>query len=576
MRNLNVKMLIVALVASLSIWAQDTVLVKEVVVSQEFNPTVNDAFKISTSPKMDKPTSYSPNFEYQFFNFPLRTSYHIQPLKAESYLPSERPQVSQQNYVKGGFGNYSTLMGELFYNAYQSKDQNVNIFYRNRSSWGDVRLQDDRKVDAPLLSNYGRVEFQKRYRYAVLNSSVVFKRKAYEFYGYHPLDLSLDYVYADSTALALETGKQSLTNIGFDLELKSLERRGSDLDYSVGLAFNSLSNDDKFSENQFDITGLVQKSLDKLEVGIDAAINAGFYGDADVSTTRQYMGDPYYNIELAPFMAFEQKNWDLKLGAKFELYQMGPIQEMLPAPVLDFNFDIVPKYFKVYIQANGDMKQNTYAQVTQLNPFVANDIVRKPTRKALDVAAGIVGHPTSSLSMTLGVNYQIIKDQLFFVNEMVDGGDPATAGMNYTNRFVAEYDDNNLLAFHGELNYNNYKQWSASAAFDYYSYDLANLPEAWNLPEYKISLYGHYDVTEQILLKGTFEFMPERAVKVSQSNDVDYTPVTYDLSMSGEYKFRDNLSFFADLNNILGSKYYYFNGYPAYRLNVLLGATFRF
>ncbi len=565
--------LAIGLAVGLSILAQDSVLVKEVTVSQEFNPTVNDAFKIGTAPQTDHPESYIPSFDYSFFNAPLRTEYQIQFLGAQEYFPQERHESGKQNYIKGGGGNYSTLMGELFYNAYNSKEQNINIFYRNRSSWGDVKLQDDNKVDAPQITNYGLVDFQRRYRYSVLTSSLVFDRKGYKYYGYNTLSPNLSYIYTDATSVALETDKQTLTNIGFDLELNSLRRRGSDLDYTLAFAFHSKSNDDKFSENQIDIKGRMEKRLDKLNIGFDAATNVGFYGDAEPSIARQYMGDTYFDIEVAPFLAFIQKNWDLKVGGKFELYQMDAMQEMLPAPVLDFNFNIVPKYFNAYVKASGDIQQNTYTQVAESNPFIANDIDRRPTRTAMDVGAGLLGHPTKALSMKLGVAYKIIKDQLFYVNEFVDDGAAVSA---YTNRFQAEYDDNNLLTFHGELAYNNFKRWSASAAFDYYNYDLKTLPEAWNMPEYKVSFYGHYDVTDQILVKGTFEFMPERAVKVSQSNKVDYTPVTYDLSLSGEYRFKENLSFFMELNNLLGSKHYYFNGYPAYRLNVLAGATFRF
>ena len=576
--NLKIKIVSVALFTMFSLWAQDSVLVKEVTVSQEYNPTVNDAFKIGTAPTMDAPMSYSPTFEYGFFNAPLRTTYAIQFLGADAYTPSQRLSESQQNYIKGGGGNYSTLYGELFYNAYNSEKQNVNIFYKNRSSWGDVTLQDDRKVDAPMISNYGKVDFQRRYRHSVLNSALTFDRKGYEYYGFSTSD-DVSYSYLDdATSVVSETGRQVLTNIGFDLVLTSLPRRGSDVIYNAGFAFNSASNNDKFSENQFDLKGAFDKRLDKVNLGFDAALTLGFYGDAEAGVRRAYKGDTYFEIALDPYVSFKKKNWDLKLGAIFELYQMDANQEVLAAPMIDFNFNIVPKYFTGYLTSGGGITKNTYAEVTQVNPFVANDITRTATRTLLDIDGGIVGHPTKTLSLKLGVGYKIVKDQLFYINEFVSDNHPSLVWNDaaYTNRFVAEYDDDNVLSFHGEVNYNTHKRWSASAAFDYYSHSLATLPEAWNMPLYKISAFGHYDVSEKIRVKGTFVFMPERAVKVSQSNAVDQLPASYDLSLNGEYKFKKNLSFFLELNNMLGSKYYHFNGYPAYRFNALAGATFRF
>lgn len=575
--NLRIKALSVALFGMLGLWAQDSVLVKEVTVSQEYNPTVNDAFKKGTAPTTDAPESYTPEFDYSFFNAPLRTTYEIQFIGADKYTPPERMPLGRKNYIKGGGGNYSTLFGELFYNAYSSKEQSVNIFYRNRSSWGDVTLQDDQKVDAPMISNYGKVDFQRRYRYSVLNSALTFNRRGYEYYGYHTLDPNGQYKYASSTDdVVIETGRQILTNIGFNLDLTSLPRRGSDVSYDAAFAFNSTSNDDKFSENQLDFSGGLAKELDKLDIGFDAKASIGFYGDAEAGVVRPYLGETYFDIYLAPYVAFEKKNWDLKVGAEVELYQMDATQEVNISPLVDFNFNIVPKYFTGYVTSGGGIKKNTYAEVTQANPFVANDINRKATRTLLDVGGGIIGHPTKALSLKLGVDYKLIRDQLFFVNEFVDDQSVIPNNAAYTNRFVAAYDDNNQLAFHGEVNYNTYKRWSASASFDYYSYSLSTFVEAWHLPTYKVSAFGHYDVTEKIRIKGSFDFLPERAVKVSQVSDVDYLPVSYDLTLNGEYKMNKQLSFFLDVNNMLGSKYYHFNGYPAYRLNALVGATFRF
>lgn len=566
--NLKIKIVSVALFAMFSLCAQDSVLVKEVTVSQEYNPTVHDAFKIGTVPSTDTPKAYKPTFEYSFFNAPLRTTFNIQPIGADGYDAPERELVSKQNYIKGGGGNYSTLYGELFYNAYNSEEQNINIFYKNRSSWGDVTLQNDKKVDAPMINNYGKVDFQRRYRYSVLNSALTFDRKGYEYYGYNTVGWGNKYLDPENS-VDMEAGKQILTNIGFDLSLHSLPRRSSDINYTAGFVFNSASNEDKFYENQFDFKGAFDKRLDKVNLGFTALASLGFYGDAEASTESSYMGKTYFDIDVDPYVYFKKKNWDLKVGVALEMYQMDAIQEAVAAPLVDFNFNIVPKYFTGFVTSTGGITKNSYAEVTQFNPFVANDIYRKPTRTLVDVGGGIIGYPTKALSLKLKVNYKMVKDQLFYVNEFIDT-------KAYTNYFVAEYDDNNTLAFHGEVNYNNFKRWSATAAFDYYSYSLATLPEAWNMPAYTISAFGHYDVTDKIRVKGRFVFMPERAVKISENDEVDYLPVSYDLSLSGEYKFKEYLSFFVDLNNMLGSKYYHFNGYPAYRFNALAGATFRF
>jgi len=575
-RNIKTLTLFVALMAVVSVWAQDSVLVKEVTVSQEFNPTVNDAYKLGNTPTIDSPEPYTPSFEYSFFNAPLRTNYEIQFIGADEYFPSEERYDGDQNYIMGGFGNYTTLFGELFYNAYNSENQTVNIFYRNRSSWGDVTLQDKEKVDAPLISNYGKVDFQRRYRYSVMNAAVSFDHKSYKFYGYHTLSDETSYSYLDDgSSVELESGKQALQTITVDFGLQSLQRRGSDFKYTLDFAFNSTSNDNRFAENQFDMIGALEFDMGKFDVGVDINSNVGFYGNSADSLSRQFMGSTYYDIELSPYAAIRRENWDIKLGAKVEYYQMGSIQEPSLAPLLDLNFSLVPKYFTGFLTMTGDIKQNTFAQVVADNPFIANDVDRKPTRTLYDVGGGLIGHPTKQLSMKLALNYQKLEDMLLYVNEFVTDDASVTNEEAYTNRFQAIYDDSKIWTFRGEVNYNTFAKWSVSAAFDYYNYTMINEFKPWNLPTFKISAFAHYDVTEQIRVKGSFAYLPERAVKLPE-DEVDYLPSTYDMTLNGEYIFKDNISFFVDINNMLGSKYYDFNGYPAYRFNALVGATFRF
>ncbi len=559
--------------------AQDSAMVEVVTVSQEYNPTVKEAFKISTTPVVEQPESYTPVFEYNFFNVPLKTEYKTQYISADEYKPNIVNHKGKRHYVKGGGGNYSTLMGEIFINAYEDKKQKLNVFYKNRSSWGKVRLQDDTKVKAPNISNYGLADLQTRFKKSVLNTSFEFDRLGYNHYGYNTLDKNKTYSYVDANPASIEDSKQTLTSYALNAQYKSLPSTRSDIDYKIDFAFNSLINEDLFSENELTIGGGIARELDKLSLGIDIASNAGFYGKKmvrDSISERKYLAENYFDVDIAPFIAFYKKKWELKAGLKFEYLTQGGNYDFLLTPIVEYNANIIDKYFSLFAKANGGIKQNTYADVVRINPYVANDIDRQITREILHTSIGFIWQSTKALSVKASADYQILRNQMFFVNEFVTDNADATNITAYTNRFVAEYHNNNIVNPRLEVSYNPYKTWSVNGAFDYYYHSLNNISTAWNMPEYKISLFGHYDLSRNIRATAMFDFLPGRNVKVSQANDVEKTPCTYDLTLKGEYRFRDYLSFFLDLNNILGSKHYYFNGYTAYRANVLVGATFRF
>lgn len=566
----------IVLFFSWSVSAQDSVLVKEITVSQEYSPTVSEAFKLGLSPEVETPESYNPVFEYSFFNAPLRTKYNIQHIKAKICEPQEQEYDSKKNYIKAGLGNYNTVLGELYYNAYSSDIQNVNIFYGNRSSWGKVRLQDESKVDAPLFLNQGKIDIQRRYRRSVLSSSIIFDRMGYKYYGYNTLEDNVVYRHSDNSALVTDSAKKAIMDLGLELNLSSLSSRSGDAHYSSTLSFHSISNDDKFVDNVIAFDLELLKAVQKVSLGLNFNADLGLCSASDSAHLRPYTDDTYFGAAIAPFVMFEKKNWDLKIGAQFDYFYRGFTEEINVSPVLDFNFNIVPKYFMAYVKGEGGIKQNTYASLIKDNPYMANDIDLKPTRIPVDVDAGIIGHPTKELSLNFGVGYQWILDQLFYVNEFVEDGSNAVNVEKYTNRFQAEYDDNHCIAFHGEVNYDTYDKWSATLRADYYSYNLAKLSEAWNLPEFKIQALGRYRVTEKLSTNLRFLFLPERAVKVSSNNDVDYLPVVYDLTLGANYQYLDNLSFYIDVNNALASKYYQYNGYASQRFNAVAGAVFRF
>ena len=557
--------------------AQDSVLVKEITVSQEYSPTVSEAFKMGIVPEVEPAASFHPVFDYSFFNAPLRTQYDIQYLAPEENTPSWKKQDFRNNYIKAGIGNYTTLLGELFYNAYSSDIQNVDIYYGNRSSWGKVRLQDESKVEAPLFLNQGKIDIKRRYRRSLLSSSIVFDRMGYKYYGYNTLEDNTVYRYDDNSAFVADRGRKAVMDFGLELNLSSLTARVGDLQYASALSFHSISNDEKFKDNVISFDLGLKKGNKKMTWGADFNVDLGLCSARDsAQQLRPYDDDTYFGIALAPFVTFEEKNWDLKVGVRFDNYYRGATEELNVSPVLDFNFNIVPKYFMAYFKGQGAISYNSYAQLVKVNPYIASDIDLKPTKTPFDLDAGIVGHPTKELSLELGVAYQWNQHQLFFVNEFVEDGSNATNVEKYTNRFQAEYDDNQIFSFHGELNYNTFSKWSASVRADYYSYNLERLPEAWNLPEFKIQALGQYRVNDQISANARFLFLPERAVKVSSTGTVAYLPVVYDLSLGAEYKFKDYLSFFLDVNNALASKYYQYNGYASQRFNALAGAVFRF
>ena len=76
--------------------------------------------------------------------------------------------------------------------------------------------------------------------------------------------------------------------------------------------------------------------MKKVTLGFKARTNLGLYSKSDPNLLRPYTDETFYGIDLAPYLKWEMKNWNLKAGVRFDYYYRDIIQEMNVSPVLDF------------------------------------------------------------------------------------------------------------------------------------------------------------------------------------------------------------------------------------------------
>ena len=96
-----------------------------------------------------------------------------------------------------------------------------------------------------------------------------------------------------------------------------------------------------------------------------------------------------------------------------------------------------------------------------------------------------------------------------------------------------------------------------------------------------------YDVNEKLAFNTTFLYMGERYNKVWNNGpywmtkyppqyDVVKLKDVYDLSLGADYRFNDQLSVFAKLDNVLNQKYQLFYDYPVTGIQFFAGLKMRF
>ena len=117
--------------------------------------------------------------KYSIFSVPVASTFTPAKGKATT-VERTKPIKVYDNYATLGFGNYTTILGELYSNFEISRSDNVGLFFRHNSSQGqikDVKL-DNKFYDTNLDLSYTSRQSNATYR---LDAGV--EHQIYNWYG---------------------------------------------------------------------------------------------------------------------------------------------------------------------------------------------------------------------------------------------------------------------------------------------------------------------------------------------------------------------------------------------------------
>ena len=124
------------------------------------------------------------------------------------------------------------------------------------------------------------------------------------------------------------------------------------------------------------------------------------------------------------------------------------------------------------------------------------------------------------------------------------------------------------------VNYDYKNRYGAYAKGAYHSWNVENQEYAWQLPTWNADLGGYVKINNNINVNTQFIFQDGRYARLG--NAAHKMNAIYDWNLGASYAYLDWLSVFVKLNNILNSKYDYFNGYQVQGINAMVGASFSF
>ena len=564
MRSNRISILTIILLGATTAFAQNNNLNQEVKVIKAYEPVINDAYKISSLPKIVDTLNVTPTFDYDDGVTPemYKTKYKPKQMKPAKLVAEPLPKLYNV-YVKGGFGMYTTPLLNIYTGSQRSEKWLWNANMNYTSSSAKVKNEDDKRVYAGLSKfdiNGSVHRFFKNDMAASISAG--YGNRGNYYYGY-ATELNLPDSIIPLKRKDIEKQSVNYYNIGATVYSTNLD--SAEIDYKVSLGYNGLKTKDSKSENNIHFDGYISYLLDKEFLGVKCVIDnyktQGLANDVNSAV-----------VNFNPWVGAYGRKWRVKAGVNTFYDQRN--QKYMFFPDISMQYNIIDYFLLPYVELNGNYKVHDYKDMYFENQFVKSDLRINPTKTRINLAVGFRGNISSRIAFNVKAEYAKIDNQYFFVND--------TSTMLHEKFFVV-YDDIMRTHILGEISYKTSEKFKIGLKGHYYIYDMSTELEAWHLPTYNISLDASYNLSNKIIATANVYAVSRRQACLYQVDGPGKVlPVAkeldgvVDINLGVEYRITKRFSGFLDLNNITGSRYYQWNQYANQRFNFMLGLTYAF
>jgi hypothetical protein len=552
-------LIIMVLMATATMLAQN----QEVTIIAPYQPSIADAVKINAQPALPDTTISLPPMNYSITSQAAPTHFEITPIKP-ALIDIDVPHELNRNYLRAGFGNYTTPYFELFTNSLSSGDYAIGFHAKHLSSVGDI---DDYGTSAFSHNNVSL--YASRYlRKLVIDGKLNYQRDVMHYYGYKPADDTLHPLTDDEL-------RQRYSMIGGEFSLATIERRSSKKNFDAGLHFYHLNNLNETNElnigtkanfnSQTQFLDFVQNQ----ELGVDLSLD--YYHNADSLLAGNSLA-----ISLTPYLRLHMGYLQLRLGVTGAL-AADSASKFYVYPDLRADYQIIPDYLTFYAAVSGGLHRNSFKEIINENPWADPLFPLGFTSTAYDIRGGVTGKIDQSFNYNFSVSYASIDNMLFYNNDIVSAYSPEVA-VNFGNKFTGIYDDTQLTTISVEMGYTQGARFDVLLRGAYHDYNPATQAEAWHKPKLELSLLAHYNISEKLTVSGELFYNSKTYVQTRKNEMliIDHNNAFVDINLGAEYRFSEKIAAFVQLNNITSTRYYRYYQYPSQRINVMGGFTFSF
>lgn len=513
----------------------------------------------------------APKLNYSNVPSMAKTEVTPEPIQQANLRIKEKLDKLYKSYIKLGFGNYTNLLGEYYFNEERARDHDYGIHFKHLSTNGGIDDVGYNGTSTDRLSLYGKKYWNK----VAGKLALEYERRGVYYYGFpaDSFDLSKkDYqqVY-NAPAIRMEMGSyKGDTNKLYHQESlfyrPFLDKLGTQEHFVSGTFSGG-----KFRNNEFYSLGAY---FDVNAYSLNDSTGLYMFKSPQVYTyARQHVNGIF---TLNPSVNTKWDQLQMRVGIKLALNGDNSVAKFYFFPDIDISYSLFNNIFIPYLKVGGDLIRNNYYGFSQVNPFVLNTSPLANTRNKLNIEGGFKGSLGNHTSFNISASYKANDDMPLFFNDTI---------FSFMNRFNVIYDRVSITRFGAQMLYRKGEKWHVLVSGNYYIYDTRDELRAWHLPNFDGNLMLIYDLGDKLIARLNTKVVGTREAWTTEVIDgqtpefgkyiVKLDPY-FDVDVQLEYRYTKRFSVFLNLNNVASQKYETYYKYRVQAFNLLGGLTYSF
>jgi len=539
---------------------------EEITVVAPFDPIIPDAFKISSNPVITDTIGSIPIMNYNIMPRLADVRPVIDPLPAVK-LVAEPLSKLYRNYIRAGAGNYAALYGELFMSSLRSKKHLTSVHLKHQSSAGKIKDYgpvDNSRDEADIT---GTRYFDQH----TLTGKVFYYRDGLHLYGFKPADFP-------DTIITKDDVKQHYSTAGASATFGSTYRDQDKLNHTFGLSYYHMAGTHESKENNMQFTTTLDKRYDLLKLDNDQVlgINAGY----NFLNQHNLLGYTNSGILLInPFIKTDVNEYSLMAGFKLNVTSDTLTTKGHLYPVAEAKLELIPDALKLYAGIGGGIERTSLQNITEQNLYISPVMPWDFVNDKFKIYGGFQSNISRSFNFNGSISSDTYENYPFFVTDI---------NSYLLNSFTLIYDNVSTVKINGELEFVKSTRLNLALSGTYTHYKT-NEQYAWYKPAYEFVFTGRYDMQNKIVITAkavvngpVWALVPVRDPLIDGTGAQPYIFEAQklkgwaDINLGAEYRFTKALSFWLNFNNLTNNKYYRWNNYRSYGINLLAGVSYSF